>query len=63
MLQKYHPLLLKMAFDNPIIWTIILNWKYLIDIETFKNVVCIVLFEAQDCFVIDLVEVIKLTWA
>jgi hypothetical protein len=43
-LYKYHPLLLKMAFDNPIIWIVILNLKYLIDIDTFKIVVCIVPF-------------------
>ncbi len=71
-LQEYYPLLLKMAFDNLTIQVIASNLENIVDVETFLNLVCIILFlitmknliklaQAQVVFVIDLVQVIKLT--
>ncbi len=39
MLQEYHPLLLKMAFDNPTIQATTSNLEHLADVETFLNLV------------------------
>jgi hypothetical protein len=61
-----------MAFDNLTIQVIASNLENIVDVETFLNLVCIILFlitmknliklaQAQVVFVIDLVQVIKLT--
>ncbi len=67
MLQKYHPLLLKMALDSLTIQDIAFNLEHITNFETPLNLVCIVpllnivknlikLVQAQDVFVIDLVQ-------
>jgi len=43
-LQKYHPLLLKMALDNPTIQGIAFNLEHLTNVETLLNFACIVPF-------------------
>jgi len=61
-----------MAFDSLTIQVIASNLENLVDVETFLNLVCIILLlitmkkliklaQAQVVFVIDLVQVIKLT--
>jgi hypothetical protein len=71
-LQEYYQLLLKMAFDNLTIQVIASNLENIVNVETFLNLVCIILLlitiknliklaQAQVVFVIDLVQVIKLT--
>jgi hypothetical protein len=66
MLQKYYPLLLKMAFDSLTIQVIAFNLENIVDVETFLNLAPIILFlitmknliklaQAQVVFVIDLV--------
>lgn len=66
-LQKYCPLLLKMALDSPTIQVITFNLEHITNFETLLNLVCIVpllnivknlikLVQAQDFFVIDLVQ-------
>ncbi len=42
MLQEYHPLLLKMALDNPTIQDVTLNLEHLTNVETFLSLACIV---------------------
>lgn len=62
----------KMAFDNLTIQVIAFNLENIVDVETFFNLVCIILLlitmknliklaQAQVVFVIDLVQIIKLT--
>jgi hypothetical protein len=66
-LQKYHPLLLKMALDSPTIEVVVFNFEHITNFDTLLNLVCIVpllnivknsikLVQAQDVFVIDLVQ-------
>jgi hypothetical protein len=66
-LQKYHPLLLKMALDSATIQAIAFNLEHISNFEIPLNLVCIVhllnivknlikLVQAQDVFVIDLVQ-------
>ncbi len=66
-LQKYRPLLLKMALDSPTIQAFAFNLECITNFETLLNLVCIVpllnivkilikLVQAQDVFVIDLVQ-------
>jgi hypothetical protein len=72
MLHKYGQLLLKMAFNSCTIQVVAPNLEHLIDVETFFYLVCIVfilstiknlikLAQKWDSFVIDLVQIIKLT--
>jgi hypothetical protein len=41
-LQKYCPLLLKMALNNPTIQGVALNLEHLTNVETLLNLACIV---------------------
>jgi hypothetical protein len=61
-----------MALDSPTIPTITFNLEHLVNVETLLGLVCLVpllnvvknlikLAQAQDIFVIDLIQTIKLT--